>query len=80
MDDLALNWVRVAWTLAFAILALLAFFVYIDYSNLFRERSAELEGMMASGPGKAGGGKSGAKPTTSPRSLPRRSRKYRMRR
>jgi len=77
---LALNWLRVAWTLAFAILALLAFFVYLDYSNEFRQRSAELERIAGSGPGEASKGKSPARAAGPPRTLPRRSRKYRMRR
>jgi len=75
---LALNWVRIAWTLAFAVLGLLAFFVYIDYSNQARQREAEIEAAlgMKAGPG---AGKPTAKAATT-RPLPRRSRKYRMKR
>lgn len=75
-----LNWVRVAWTLAFAILALLAFFIYIDYSDEFRQRSAQLEQIAGTARGKASQGKSSTKAGGQPRPLPRRSRKYRMRR
>lgn len=72
---------RISWTLAFTVLGLMVFFIYIEYMSEFRARSKEFEAFAATSPGPRGEGKEKPiKAVAPPRPLPRRSRKYRMRR
>ncbi|MBU7004268.1 MAG: hypothetical protein HXS50_01780 [Theionarchaea archaeon] len=76
---MAFNWARVAWTISFAVLALMAIFIYTEYSNRFRDRFAHVK----IEPGVTSGVKRVDKPAEKskgpPTRLPRRSRRYRVR-
>lgn len=40
---MSINWVRLAWTLAFTILSIMVVFIYLEYSANFRERYGDLK-------------------------------------
>jgi hypothetical protein len=76
---MAFNWARVAWTISFAVLALMAIFIYTEYANRFRDRFSDVK----IGPDVTSGVKRVDKPAEKPEGppprLPKRSRRYRKR-
>jgi len=68
------NWVRLSWTLAVAALGLMVFFIYMEYISTFQQKYGNIEVH----------GESGAtvveKREPTRRRLPRKSRRYRLRR
>ncbi len=77
---MAVNWARLAWTLAFAVLALMAFFIYTEYAQRFKERYGDIKVQPDVGSGVKRTPKSVKKPQGAPPKARRRSRKYRRRR
>ncbi len=76
---MAVNWARLAWTFAFAVLAVMAFFVYNEYAARFKERYGNVKVQRDVGSGVKHVAKAASRPSRAPRKIPRRSRKYRTR-
>ena len=77
---MALNWVRIAYTLALAVLALMGFFVYSEYATRFKQRYAGVKVQKDVSSGVKHVAKPAGRPSGKPPKLPKRSRKYRTRR
>ena len=77
---MAVDWGRVAWTVAFALIALLAFMVYMEFSGRYKEKYANLRtpSDLARGVKRVEGAVK--RPQTTAYRRTRRSRKYRRRR
>jgi hypothetical protein len=76
---MAFNWARVTWTISFAVLALLAIFIYTEYSNKFHDRFANLKVEPGATRGVKRVDKPAEKSEGPPPRLPRRSRRFRTR-
>ena len=74
-----MNWVRLAWTFAFAVLALMAFFIYNEYAARFKEHYGSVKVERDVGSGVKHVARAAGRPAAQ-RRVPRRSRKYRTRR
>jgi hypothetical protein len=77
---MAYNWARVAWTISFAVLAIMAIFVYTEYSNRFRDRYGDIKVQPDATSGVRRVDKPAKKPEGPPPHPGRKSRKYRKRR
>lgn len=77
---MAVNWIRLAWTFAFAALGLMAFFVYTEYAARFKEHYGDVKVERDVGSGVKHVAKAAGRTPGTPRKMPRRSRKYRTRR
>ena len=76
---MALNWARVAWTISFAVLAILAIFIYVEYYQRFRDRYGDIKVQPDATSGVKRVGKPAKKPERPPSHPSRRSRRYRSR-
>lgn len=68
------NWVRLSWTLAVVVLALMVFFIYTEYVSTFQRKYGNIEIHGESGTAVV------KKKEPTRRRVPRRSRRYRLRR
>ncbi len=73
------NWVRVAWTVGIAALGFIVFFFYIEYDEEYKRRLSEL-GPIATKVSPGTPSKRPSPASTPKRKLPKKSRKYRLRR
>ena len=75
-----LNWVRVAWTVGIAALGFIVFFIYLEYDSEYQRRLSELGPIGAKAAAKAPSKTVPTSAAASKRRLPKRSRRYRLRR
>jgi len=80
VDLVPLNWVRVAWTVGIAALGFIVFFIYLEYDSEYQRRLSELGPIGAKAAAKAPAKTVPTSPAASKRRVPKRSRRYRLRR